>query len=214
MHNTDDHTSTSSHDKPTTDHTTLQTALKRKINTLQHLRNKVTDVIRQSADIQNRAQDTAAKIDLLLKQNQGEMRSLGNTPTDEVFYDTVAYAPVSAELHEYKNKVEHPITTADIRYFSKIPAHLTRVESTTNTRYGRLKRGDVVVITRQYTSKIRGQQFPQLNLVGIVIYYDKQEDRIGITVAPDMTIEKYWKNTEIITDDTTYKPAHENDVWI
>ena len=177
------------------------------------MRNKVTDVIRQSADIQHRAQDTAAKIDLLLKQNLGELKSLENALTNEVFYDTVAYASVSAELQEYKNKVNHPITTADIQYFSKIPAHLTRVESKTNTCYGRPKQGDVVVITRQYTSKIVGLQFPQLNLIGVVKYYDKQKDRIGITVKPDTTIEKYWKNTAIITDANTYTPAHENDVW-
>ena len=120
--------------------------------------------------------------------------------------------PLSVALANHKENTNTELTKEDEQYFARIPAQITRGSVHTPSRYLRPTRGDIVMITRQYTSKIPNLNFPQLNVIGTVKHSEPQQGRIEITVEPNKTIEKSWKNTVTLLKEPDYERAHINDM--
>ena len=121
--------------------------------------------------------------------------------------------PLSVALTNHEEITNEEPTAADKRYFAGIPAQITRGTEHTPAQSRRPTRGDIVMISRQYTSKIPNLSFPQLHVIGAVKYSDPQRDRIGITVEPGKTVEKSWRNTVTLLEVPNYNRAHINDMY-
>ena len=127
-------------------------------------------------------------------------------------YGTNQNAPLSIALAQHKDKYNKEPSEEDRRYLAGIPARITKGNAKVPFKRERPRRGDTVMITREYISKIEELNFQQLHVVGAVEHSDINTGRIKITVAPGKTIEKKWKNTVILCANPSYERAHADDL--
>ena len=189
-----------------------RTTLSNTTDTLIKVRAHINACNNQLAVARVQINTLSATIDTLMTTLKIVVDTLPQDPAQDTYYDALSHATVGAMLFEHKMNKNRVATPTDVKYFSRIPAHLTRGDTNTPSRHGRPERGDVVIITRPYTSKVWGHQFPQLHLMGVVKYIDAQDGRVGITVKPDTTIEKSERNIKIVTTPPEYEPAHVYDL--
>ena len=138
------------------------------IGTVEETKTHISKCHDQIATIRAQMDNLSASMNTLMTTLTTDEHAYLQDPAQDNFHDALLHAPVSAMLFDHKAKTNNTIASVDIQYYSNIPAYLTRGDANTPSRYRRPERGNVVIITRSYMSKVWGHEFQQLHLIGIV----------------------------------------------